>query len=241
MTERSKASLARDATSLSIGPSSVRWEGASLVIDFNEIGMPLPLPLRARGRVRLHPKGLSNFITHLDEGRHHRWGPIAPCAHVEVELAEPNVKWKGEAYFDSNEGSEPINTNVNQRFKEWDWSRASMKDGSTAVIYDVRQTQAADRVLGLRFKPNAEVESFSPPGRYPLPSTSWKITRNARSEGNTKVSIVDTLEDTPFYARSILKSHLLGEEVVSMHETLNVSRLTALSTQLMLPFRMPRR
>jgi carotenoid 1,2-hydratase len=238
MTERSRASLARDATSLSIGPSSVRWEGASLVIDFNEIGMPIPL--RARGRVRLHPKGLSNFITHLDASQHHHWGPIAPCAHVEVELAEPAVKWKGQAYFDSNEGSEPINTNVNQRFKEWDWSRASLKDGSTAVIYDVRQTQAADRVLGLRFKPNAEVESFESPERYPLPSTSWKINRNIRNEANTNVSIVDTLEDTPFYARSVLKSHLLGEEVVSMHETLNVARLTALSTQLMLPFRMPR-
>ncbi len=238
MTERSKASLARDATSLSVGPSSLRWDGSSLVIDFNEIGMPLPR--RVRGQVRVHPKGLSNFITHLDEGQHHHWGPIAPCAHVEVELADPALKWKGEAYLDSNEGSEPLNTTVNQRFKEWDWSRASMKDGSTAVIYDVRQLHAPDRVLGLRFKPNAVVESFEPPPRYPLPSTSWRINRNIRNEDNTKVSIVNTLEDTPFYARSVLKSRLLGEEVVSLHETLNVSRLTSFATQCMLPFRMPR-
>jgi carotenoid 1,2-hydratase len=42
------------------------------------------------------------------------------------------------------------------------------------------------------------------------------------------------------YARSVLSSGLLGETVVSMHETLNVPRLTSTAMQLMLPWRMPR-
>ena len=61
-----------------------------------------------------------------------------------------------------------------------------------------------------------------------------------RTDANTIASTNQLLEDTPFYARSILESSLLGEKVTSMHETLNVPRLVATSTQLMLPWRMPR-
>jgi carotenoid 1,2-hydratase len=52
--------------------------------------------------------------------------------------------------------------------------------------------------------------------------------------------VVQTLEDTPFYVRSVLESGLLGEPVISMHETLNVGRLDTTSTRLMLPWKMPR-
>jgi carotenoid 1,2-hydratase len=48
------------------------------------------------------------------------------------------------------------------------------------------------------------------------------------------------LENTPFYTRSVLNSELLGEKVISFHETLNVPKLTSAATQFMLPWRMPR-
>jgi carotenoid 1,2-hydratase len=52
---------------------------------------------------------------------------------------------------------------------------------------------------------------------------------------------VHTLEDTPFYVRSQIASRLLGEDVVSIHETLDVPRVASLPVRLMLPWRMPRR
>ena len=76
-----------------------------------------------------------------------------------------------------------------------------------------------------------------------LRKTGWGIQRNMRSEMNGEQSTIDllsTFEDTPFYARSMLKSRLLGEDVISMHETLNVKRLESNIVQFMLPWRMPR-
>ena len=49
-----------------------------------------------------------------------------------------------------------------------------------------------------------------------------------------------TLEDTPFYVRSLIDAQLLGETVTSVHETLDLPRLVSRSTRMMLPWRMPR-
>jgi carotenoid 1,2-hydratase len=60
-----------------------------------------------------------------------------------------------------------------------------------------------------------------------------------RSQG--PVQVLQQLEDTPFYQRSVLRSRLLGQEVTSFHETLNVPRLVNPIVRSMLPWRMPRR
>jgi carotenoid 1,2-hydratase len=175
----------------------------------------------------------------LDDQGKHRWGPIAPSARVEVSFTNPSLQWQGNAYFDSNEGDEAIS----KPFSEWDWSRAHLKDGSTAVIYDIRQKNGVERVIAKKFNLDGTIESFQPPERVLLRKTGWGIHRNMRSEadGNRPtVSLLNTFEDTPFYARSMLQSKLLGEEVVSMHETLNVQRLESKIVQFMLPWRMPR-
>ena len=234
MTERSRASVHRDDDRLVIGPSQLAWDGQCLTIDIDEVGVPIPH--RVRGRIRVHPQGLCRFNASLDDGGRHRWGPIAPCARVEVDFASPGVKWSGHAYLDSNEGDEPIDT----PFVEWDWSRAPLKDGSTGVIYDVRQKRGDDRVIAVRFMPSGEFEHFSPPERQPLPTTAWRIGRTMRTDERQPAKVTQTLEDTPFYVRSVVASSLLGESVVSVHETLNVPRLVSTSTQLMLPWRMPR-
>ncbi len=234
MTERSKASLRRSRDELVVGPSRLHWDGRSLLIELDEIGVPIPQ--RVRGRIRVWPQGLSNFVTALDDGGRHRWGPIAPCARVEVNLDQPGAKWAGQAYLDSNEGDEPID----RPFTEWDWSRAAMKDGSTAVIYDVRQKTGGDRVIARRFTPDGASEDFTPPPRQALPRTAWRISRTMRTDAGTPAVVEQTLEDTPFYVRSVLQSGLLGERVTSVHETLNVPRVVARSTRLMLPWRMPR-
>ena len=234
MTERSRASVARAARHFVIGPSRLEWDGACLTIHIDEV--TAPLPSRVRGTVRIHPQGLFNFSAPLDDGHRHHWGPIAPSARVEVALDKPANRWSGHAYLDSNEGSEPID----RPFTEWDWSRSSLGDGSTAVIDDLRQKAGADRVLALRFTPSGEVEPFAAPPRQALPRTLWRIGRTMRTDPGQPAVVTQTLEDTPFYVRSVLESGLLGEKVVSVHETLNLARLVSTTVRLMLPWRMPR-
>ena len=234
MTERSSASVQRGATHFVIGPSRLEWDGHCLTIHIDEV--TVPLPRRVRGTVKVFPHRLFNFTAPLDDGERHHWGPIAPSARVEVAMGQPANRWHGHAYLDSNEGSEPID----RPFTEWDWSRCSLADGSTAVLYDVRQKFADDRVLALRFTPAGTVEPFEAPPRQALPRTAWRIARTMRTDPGQPARVTQTLEDTPFYVRSVLESGLLGEKVVSMHETLNLPRLVSTAVRLMLPWRMPR-
>jgi carotenoid 1,2-hydratase len=235
MTERGQRHVQRSASSFVVGPSSLRWDGQSLVFDLHEVGVPLPQ--RVDGTLRVWPRALSNFNAPLDDGGRHRWGPIAPCSRVEVKLDRPALKWSGDAYLDSNEGDEPID----RPFTEWDWSRATLPDGSTAVIYDVRQKQGNDRVITQHFHPDGRSEAFEAPPRQSLPRTAWRIDRSMRTDAQTPATVKETLEDTPFYVRSVLESGLFGQRVTSVHETLNVPRLVSLPVRLMLPWRMPRR
>ena len=236
MTERGHRSVQRDTEHLSIGPSQLQWKGDHLQIDLNEISVPIPLAVR--GTVRVYPDALCQYSAALDDAGRHRWGPIAPCARVEVDLAKPGLRWQGNAYLDSNEGDEPIDG----PFKAWDWSRARMADGSTAVIYDVTQASGAQTLLAERFKPDGSWESFEPAAaREALPKTVWRVDRGIRADAGMNTQVLDTLEDTPFYARSLLQTHLLGEQVVAMHETIKPQRLRSRAVQMMLPWRMPRR
>ena len=52
--------------------------------------------------------------------------------------------------------------------------------------------------------------------------------------------VLDTLEDTPFYARSVIAAGLAGQRVTAMHESLSMDRFSTAWVQAMLPFRMPR-
>jgi carotenoid 1,2-hydratase len=235
MTERSRTSLHREKGQFIVGPSSLTWHKDHLSIELDEVCAPIPF--RIRGKIEVYPQSLSTFVTSLDDAGRHRWGPIAPCARVEVNLQHPASSWKGDAYFDSNEGDEP----VTGPFKAWDWSRAKLADGSTAVIYDVRQTNGSERVIAERFHPDGTSQTFeSPTLRQALPSTFWRIGRSIRCDQGSTTRIEQTLEDAPFYARSLLDTHILGERVKAIHETLQPQRLTAWPMHLMLPWRMPR-
>jgi carotenoid 1,2-hydratase len=233
MTERGARHCARTATDFLIGPSQLHWNGQSLTIDIDEVGMPIPH--RIRGQVRVYPHRLFPFSTPLQACGRHRWGPIAPRARIEVSLEQPALNWQGQAYLDSNEGDEPIE----RGFRHWDWSRGDLKDGSTVVLYDIEPEDPAGHVLALRFMPNGQVLTLTAPPQQRLPRTGWLINRRMRSD--SPVSVVEQLEDTPFYQRCVLKSQLLGESVTCFHESLDVPRLVNPLVQGMLPWRMPRR
>ena len=233
MTERNAQDCSRSQDHFNIGPSQVHWDGQALVIDINEVCVPIPR--RVKGRVRVHPQQLFNFGVKLEPHGLHRWGPIAPFARVEVQLQEPDQTWQGHAYLDSNEGDEPIDL----PFKEWDWSRSLMANGDTAVLYDLQLKSGENPVLALRFDQQGRVHDFEPPAVHSLRRTKWAMARRMRSDG--PVHVKQQLEDTPFYQRAVLESELLGEAVESFHETLHTGRLVSSVVQAMLPWRMPRR
>jgi carotenoid 1,2-hydratase len=234
MTERGRGQLRQRADTLAIGPSALRWDGSALSVRIDEV--TAPIPSRLRGEVRLRTRGLPGQTYALDPAGRHRWTPIAPCSRVEVELERPRLSWSGEAYFDSNAGDEPLENG----FTRWDWCRAGLPDGDTVVLYDVTRRGGKNSSLALRFDRAGGVASFAPPPPVPLPRTFWRVQRGTRAEAGHSASVAQTLEDAPFYARSVVKTRLLGEDVTAMHESLSLERFRAGWVQALLPFRMPR-
>ena len=234
MTERSAPHLTTDASSLSIGPSSMRWDKDALVIEINEL--TVPVPSRIRGTIRLYPGACFDMAYALDGARKHQWQPIAPCARIEADLQSPALQWSGSAYFDTNSGTEPLEN----AFTHWNWSRTEVNNGA-AVLYDAQLSSGAQTSLALRFDRSGRVEEFESPKLNNLSPTGWRLHPVTRSDDGNSARITQHLEDSPFYARLLLSTRLFGGERRAMHETLSMSRFCAPIVQMMLPFRMPRR
>lgn len=235
MTERARPALATSADTLKIGPSAARWDDDCLTIDIDETAVPFPR--RVKGRVRVWPEAITGRHFELDPGRRHRWWPIAPRARVEVELNQPGFAWRGHGYLDSNEGDEP----VDGAFDTWSWSRAHLPDGLAALLYDPIYPDGERRSLALRIDRQGAIEPFEAPATAVLPRTKWMIGRETRTDRPEEVAVLETLEDTPFYARSTVATRLLGQSATAVHESLSVTRYASPVVKLMLPFRMPRR
>ncbi len=235
MTERSRASVTRTATSLAIGPSAFEWHADALSIRVDE--RCSPIPRRLRGRIDLWPTALCDHDERLDPGGFHRWRPIAPSARLQVRMDDPALRWSGDAYFDSNAGTEPLA----HAFRGWEWSRSRLAGGDVVVLYEVDPRGGASRCVALRFDRHGQGEAFDPPPRQSMARTRWGLQRVTRSDAEHAPGIVRTLEDTPFYSRSIIASRLLDEPVVGVHESLSLDRFRSTWVRCLLPFRMPRR
>jgi carotenoid 1,2-hydratase len=233
LTERGRAVVRRTHDALAIGPSMLAWDGSALTIDIDEV--TAPLPSRIRGRVRLHPRALVDRTFALDAAQRHRWSPLAPDARVEVALERPALRWAGAGYLDSNAGDAPLEN----AFSGWHWSRAHRAGGSS-VLYDVVRRDGGHVSLALQFDSAGGIRAFSPPPVAPLPQTGWRVARATRSEVESAAKVLTTLEDTPFYARSLISAHLHGAPVTAVHESLSLDRFRSGWVQMLLPFRMPR-
>ena len=227
LTEHGRTRLDRGADWLRIGPSALEWDGAILTIRIDEI--TVPIPRRLRGTVRVRPSAIEADVHTLDAQGRHRWSPIAPSARVEVALDAPALHWSGPGYLDSNEGDRPLEDD----FVRWDWSRAHAPSATT-VLYDATRRDGTRACLALRYRDTGGLEILPPPPELPLPATKWRVARATRAEQPTFV--VRTLEDTPFYARSVLSA----QDGNAVHESLSLDRFRAPWVQAMLPFRMPR-
>ncbi len=229
MTERGAAQIRRDARSLVVGSSVARCTPDSLELSIDE--RCAPVARRVRGTVRLRFSGLAAHAFSL--GRGHYWMPLAPCAVAEVDLA--GSTWRGTAYLDSNWGSEALE----QGFREWHWSRGHVDD-ETIVLYDMVTRSGVHQALALRFDARGAPHPLEAPAPCSLPKTGWRIARRTRADPGSTTRVLRTLEDGPFYSRSLIESSVHGRRFHAIHESLSLERFGSRWVQALLPFRMPR-
>ena len=240
MTERGRASLARDEHRFSVGPSSLAFEDGNLVIRFDEMALPWPprqlLPRRIRGTITLTPAIRNGTVFSLHHNGRHHWWPVAPLARISTQIeSRDGPGWEGEGYFDSNWGSEPLEAG----FSRWDWSRGASRGGAT-ILYDATRKDGSQHLLGLRFGPDG-LQQFEPPPRQRIGRGFWGVEQFTRCDADVKPRLIRALEDSPFYTRSLVETSLQGERVSMMHESYSGSRFSSPIVKLMLPVRMPRR
>jgi carotenoid 1,2-hydratase len=234
MTERGRGALQRDASHFTVGPSALAWDGETLTIQIDEI--TAPIPSRLKGTIRLRPRALSGWTFALDAAQRHLWRPISPRADVDVRLSHPTLSWRGEGYFDTNRGEEPLE----DAFREWAWSRGHT-EAETLIFYDVTRRDGETLGLSLSVDPSGQMDAVEAPPTRPLPSTFWRVPRPVRADAGQAVRLVRTLEDAPFYSRSDVEARQNGRMARIVHESLDLRRLTVPVVRAILPFRMPRR
>ncbi len=210
------------------------WDGTRLTIRIDEV--TAPIPSRVRGSVTLHPAALVGQRFELDAAGRHVWQPIAPNARVEVRLDSPGLAWSGDGYLDHNAGSRPLEDD----FRHWHWSRGAGRDGAL-ILYDVTRRDGSPYELALRIDGAGRVEPVEMPPPAHLPRGFWGVGRTTRCAPEGAARVRQTLEDGPFYARSVIETKLAGETVEAVHESLSLDRFRTPIVQAMLPFRMPRR
>lgn len=233
MTERTARQVDRGRHHFSAGPSALRWDGETLVIDIAEVSSPLPY--KVRGTIRVSPEMIGSTAFSLDPEGRHRWHPVAPRARVEVAMTDPGLRWSGAGYFDSNFGDEALEDG----FSDWHWSRAHLRD-DVAVLYEGQRRDGTPFDLSLRLDRTGNWHDVDQPASARLPRSGWLIERVTRADAGHRPRVAKTWVDAPFYARSKLATRLFGENVEAVHESLSLARFRSPIVQGMLPFRMPR-
>jgi carotenoid 1,2-hydratase len=232
MTERGRQSMRRDADTFSIGPSAMAWREGTLAIDVNE--MTVPLPGKLRGSIRLTPStAVGQSFMLASDGLHH-WRPAVPMARIEVAFQSPDLHWAGAAYHDMNWGAAPLE----RAFDSWVWARADTASGCH-IVYDSILGTGKRQGFTLDIGRDGGIREGVLPERRDLPRGLWRMARPIAAAGSVKLR--RTLEDSPFYMRSLVDVDLDGETVTAVHESLSLRRFDSRIVQMMLPFRMPRR
>jgi carotenoid 1,2-hydratase len=234
MTERGRSQIDRSDKHIAIGPSSMAWSDRQLTIDIEE--WSVPVPSRVRGTITIDLGPMFEDIHDLDSRGRHTWRPIAPCALATVRFDKPALSWQGRAYVDMNAGTEPLEAG----FRNWTWSREDA-GASTRILYDVQQRDGARRGLALDYRPDGSIRHIDLDPVQGLPRTGWHVSRSTRATEERPARLLRTLEDTPFYSRSVLAFERHGETRNAINESVDLDRFAARWVQMLLPFKMPRR
>lgn len=235
MTDRGRAALRQTRDSFTVGPSSLRWDGAKLVIDINEIGAP-PLVSRVRGQVTLTPHALTRVELPLTDDGAHVWRPFAPTCDIDVQLDAPGWQWDGHGYFDANFGTRALE----QDFSYWTWGRFPHRGGSTC-FYDAERLDGTELAAGIHFDPEGHAQMIASPPKTALPRSLWALRRETRADPGHKPMQVKAMLDAPFYNRAAVRTQIDGEETTGVHEALDLTRFRSPLLKPMLAVRVPRR
>jgi carotenoid 1,2-hydratase len=229
MTERGRRDLSRGPDAFQLGPSRLSWRGDMLAIDLDEETTPFRQPVR--GRITLRATRGGGPALALDGARRHHWRPIAPDCEAEVALQGPEQRWRGHGYLDTNWGDRPIA----EDFASWDWSRSCGPEPQ--AFYELQARDGTHTAFSTRYDAAGVFGVGDAVAHANAGRSFWRIPRRAPGDA---IEVIGTLEDTPFYARSLLRSRIGSQETALIHERLDCKRLSSPWVQALLPFRMPR-
>ena len=235
MTDRGRTALHQSRDCLSVGPSSMRWQGDRLVIDIDEIAAP-PIVSRVRGQVTVHVSSLTGVELPLDPRGHHVWRPFSPTCHVDVDLNGAGWQWQGHGYFDANFGTRALE----QDFAFWTWGRFPTGTGSTC-FYDAERRDGTHLEAGIHFGADGTAREIALPPRTWFQRSLWAVYRETRADPGGKPRQVLPMLDAPFYCRSAVETRIDGKATVGVHEALDLRRFRSPLLKPMLAVRVPRR
>jgi carotenoid 1,2-hydratase len=150
-------------------------------------------------------------------------------------MASPDLSWRGTGYLDMNWGRVPLE----DTFVQWDWMRVDLGGGNSAILYETEEVAGSGLRLALLSRPDGSIERIKSPARHRLPGTLWRVPRAGWSDAEPP-RVTRTLEDTPFYVRTELSTHMRGARRTAIQESLSLQRFKSPVVKLLLPFRMPR-
>jgi carotenoid 1,2-hydratase len=235
MTDRGRAALRQSQDRLTVGPSSMHWDGDRLVIEVDEWGA-LPMVTPVRGRIVLTPSAVTGAEVNLTPDGAHRWRPFAPVSRIEVDLTQGH-KWQGHGYFDANFGTRALEAD----FDTWTWGRYPLASGA-ACFYDARRRDGSSLALGLQIaRDGTATEIADAPPETRMARTAWGIARGTRADPGTQPRQVMAMLEAPFYSRALVETVIHGERSVGVHEALDLRRFRGPWIMPMLAVRVPRR
>ena len=235
MTDRGEAALRQSHDAFTVGPSSMRWRDDQLVIHVDEISAP-PIVSRMRGTITLTPAALSSVEVTLTPDGSHVWRPFAPTCDISVDLEAPGWQWEGHGYFDANFGTRALE----QDFTYWTWGRFPVDGGSTC-LYDATLRNGNTLSLGAHFDRDGHASEVTLPPKARLPRSLWAVARETRADPGTHPRQVQNMLDAPFYTRSVVTTHIHGQQSTGVHEALDLRRFRSPFLKPMLACRVPRR
>ncbi|WP_354595924.1 carotenoid 1,2-hydratase [Rhodovulum tesquicola] len=235
MTDRGQAALRQSRNRFEVGPSKLTWTGSQLLIDIDEVAWPRMQ--RLKGRVRVTPSAITSVELPLKQDGSHVWRPFAPSSEIEVDLNQPGWQWTGHGYFDANFGIHALEDD----FSYWTWGRFPTRDNGAYCFYDASVRDGSELAVGLHFGADGSAEVIDAPPRTRFARSKWLVRRETRADPGYVPQQVHDMLDAPFYCRSAVRTRVFGEEMVGVHEALDLDRFASPLLKPMLAVRVPRR
>lgn len=234
MTDRGRDALRLTERTMTIGPSSLRWEEGRLVIEIDEISTPHAQAIR--GRVVVTPRAVTKVEVPLTEDGAHVWRPFAPVAEIEVDIDRPGWTWSGHGYLDANFGTRALETD----FDYWTWGRFPVSDGAVA-FYDAVRRDGSTLAVALRFGDDGSCQEIEAPPLQRFRRSNWLVRRETRCDAGFAPRQVKAMLDAPFYNRCGVETVIDGERTIGVYEALDLKRFRGPWLMPMLAVRVPRR